>query len=367
MDIYVLNGLNGIIGMLETYESCIWTTQSMGCGNFEIITQATVTHIDLLKQGRLLVREGDFSGDTYKNVMIIESVKVEFDSERGWILTVGGRGLKSLVDRRIVWDQINSDDYQTVADLAYLAVIRNVSRTAEPEGDVRRIEGFKALMPSSSLADEADIQLFGENIAEWLEQMCMVYGYTWDVTIKKIESFGPYYVWELWKGTDRSTEQDENPPVVFSQEFDNLLSATYTSDRTRFRNAALIGGEGEGTSQITVSIGDAKYNLGRREIYIDGAGVSSNEETISEAKYKRMLQSYGRTELWGYTIENTFEGQVEANGTYILGDDYFLGDRVTVDTGLGITAHPIITEIIDSISEDGRTTILNFNDWEVQA
>lgn len=367
MDIYVVNGLNGIIGMLENYQSCIWTTQSMGLGNFEIITQATHENINLLQQGRLLVRDQDVDGTTLKNVMIIESVKIVFESEQGWILTVGGRGLKSLVDRRIVWTQINSDDYQTVADLAYLTVLRNVDRTAEPEGDVRRIEGFKAMMPSSSLADEADIQLFGENIAEWLTDICLIYGYSWDVTIKKLDGLGPYYVWELWKGTDRSTDQVENPPVVFSQEFDNLLSASYTSDRTRFRNAALIGGEGEGTAQITASIGDAKYNLGRREIYIDGVGVSSNASEISETKYKKMLQSYGRQELWGYSIENTFEGQVEANGTYILGDDYFLGDRVTVDTGLGIYAHPVITEIIDSISEDGRTTLLNFNDWEVQA
>lgn len=367
MDIYVVNGLNGIIGMLENYQSCIWTTQSMGLGNFEIITQVTVENINLLQQGRLLVRDQDVDGSTLKNVMIIEAVKVEFESERGWILTVSGRGLKSLVDRRIVWDQLNTYDGETVADFCYYVIIKNITRISEPEGDVRRIEGFKAVNPSSSLTDEADFQLFGENIAEWLTEICMIYGYSWDVTIKKLEGFGPFYVWELWKGADRSTDQVENPPVVFSQEFDNLLSATYTSDRTRFRNAALIGGEGEGTAQITASIGDAKYNLGRRELYVDGVGVSSNASEISEAKYKKMLQSYGRQELWGYTIENTFEGQVEANGTYILGDDYFLGDRVTVDTGLGIYAHPIITEIIDSISEDGRTTILNFNDWEVQA
>lgn len=369
MDIYVLDGLNGIIGMLENYQSCIWTTQSMGLGNFEIITQGTIENIALLKQGRYLVRDQDYiSSTTFRNVMIIESVKVEFESEQGWMLTVSGRGLKSIVGRRIVWNRLTTDGLSIgdkVSDMIYTVITENVSRNAYPNPDNRKIENFKVIYPSG-LDDEADIQLFGENIGDWLEEVCRVYGYSWDVSIKKLEGLGPFYVFELYKGIDRSTEQDEVPPVVFSQEFDNLLSASYTSDKTRYRNAALIGGEGEGSDKVVAGIGATRSGLDRYELYVDGSGVSSDGEVITAERYRKMLQSYGRTELWGYTIEKTFEGAVEASGTYELDSDYFLGDRVTVDTGLGIYATPLITEIIDSVSEDGRTTILNFQDWEVE-
>ena len=57
MDIYVLSGLNGIARCLRIIKACIWTTQSMGLSNFEIITQATAENIQLLQQGRYLVRE----------------------------------------------------------------------------------------------------------------------------------------------------------------------------------------------------------------------------------------------------------------------------------------------------------------------
>lgn len=341
----------------------------MGLGNFEIITQGTIENIDLLKQGRYLVRDQDYiNRTTFRNVMIIESVKVEFESEQGWMLTVSGRGLKSIVGRRIVWNRLTTDGLSIgakVSDMIYTVITENVSRNAYPDPDNRKIENFKVIYPSG-LDDEADIQLFGENIGEWLEEVCRVYGYSWDVSIKKLEGLGPFYVFELYKGTDRSTEQDEVPPVVFSQEFDNLLSASYTSDKTRYRNAALIGGEGEGSDKVVAGIGATRSGLDRYELYVDGSGVSSDGEVITAERYRKMLQSYGRTELWGYTIEKTFEGAVEASGTYELDSDYFLGDRVTVDTGLGIYATPLITEIIDSVSEDGRTTILNFQDWEVE-
>lgn len=369
MDIYVLSGLNGIAGMLENYQSCIWTTQSMGLSNFEIITQATAENIQLLQQGRYLVREQDFiDATTFNNVMIIESVRIDFEAEQGWILTVAGRGLKSIVGRRIVWNRLTTDGLligDKVSDMIYTVITENVSRNAYPDPDNRKIENFKVIYPSG-LDDEADIQLFGENIGEWLEEVCRVYGYSWDVSIKKLEGLGPFYVFELYKGTDRSTEQDDVPPVVFSQEFENLLSASYLSDRTRYRNAALIGGEGEGTDKKTAGIGASKADLNRYELYVDGGGISSENGTITDAKYRKMLQSFGRSELWGYTVEKTFEGAVETSGTYELDVDYHLGDRVTIDTGLGISAHPLITEIIDSVSEEGHTTILNFQDWEVE-
>lgn len=370
MDIYVLDGLNGIIGMLENYQSCIWTTQSMGLSNFEIITQATIENIQLLQQGRYLVREQDFiDSTTFNNVMIIESIRLDFETEQGWMLTVGGRGLKSLVGRRIVWNRLTTDGLligDKVSDMIYTVITENVSRNAYSDPDNRKIDNFKVIYPSG-LDDEADIQLFGENIGEWLEEVCRVYGYSWDVSIKKLEGLGPFYVFELYKGTDRSTEQDDVPPVVFSQEFENLLSASYLSDRTRYRNAALIGGEGEGTDKKVAGIGASKADLNRYELYVDGGGISSENGTITDEKYRKMLQSFGRSELWGYSVEKTFEGAVETSGTYELDVDYHLGDRVTIDTGLGIYAHPLITEIIDSVSEEGHTTILNFQDWEVES
>lgn len=360
MEIYVLDGLNGIIGMIENYQSCIWTVQSMDLGNFELILQATPANIDLLKSERLLVRSEDISGSRFDNVMVIEAVKVEFESDIGWRMTVSGRGLKSYIDRRIVWKRATTTANQTVDDFVRQVVTENcISPTYQPE----RVIDNLVWATSHGMTEEAALQVNGENLAEWITHICVLYGYSWDMFIDDYQG-EPYYWIDLWKGTDRSKSQAVNPPVVFSEEYDNLLAVTYSVDRTRYRNCGEVVGEYEGTPwhprfEIGTPTGLAAY-----EIYVDGSGISEEEAGFLQ-NYVNMLKSYGREQLWEYTIEKTFEGQIEPQGTYIIGADYSLGDKVTLETSLGLSADVIITEIIDSSSEEGRTVILNLQEWEV--
>ena len=76
MDIYVLDGLNGIVGIVDSYESVIWATQYFGQGEFQLVTAGNSAMLNLLQPKRLLVRSEDISAnETYKNVMIIKKVK----------------------------------------------------------------------------------------------------------------------------------------------------------------------------------------------------------------------------------------------------------------------------------------------------
>ena len=63
------------------------------------------------------------------------------------------------------------------------------------------------------------------------------------------------YVFKVYKGKDRSYGQINYIPVVFSPEYDNLLSASYAFGTSEKKNSALIGGEGEGTDKVATSIG----------------------------------------------------------------------------------------------------------------
>ena len=355
-DVLILGGAGtGLIDIVSDYESIIWTVQFYGLSEFQLIVPATVENVSKLQIGRYLCRSSDETATKFKNVMIIENLQMDFDSEKGWLLTVTGRGLKSIVSRRIIWNQISVENTLIIG-----LISRVISENVTVSGN-RKLFDMLLEYNASDFTEKADAQLFGENVADWMTNVCQTYGYGWDVTIAKSST---YYRMEIYKGTDRTTSQNVNLPVIFSPEFDNLLTATYQIYKSSFANAALVGGEGEGTSQRTASVGTAT-GLNRFEKYVDGSGVSSNGEIITLATYTKMLQEFGQLQLSESKNVETLSGDIDSNGVYKINRDFFLGDIVEVDTNKGVSANARIIEIIYSTDSEGVSVIPTFSEMEV--
>lgn len=353
MDLYLMSGLSGPIDIVDTFESLIWNMQFFGMSEFQLVVPGTKTNISRFAVNRYLVRADDMSGKEYRNVMVIEGSELSFDVERGWVLTLSGRGLKSICARRVIWQQTNLSG--TVEEGIRQVITDNL---ISPKLAARKISNF-TLAAKKNFPETFDVQLLGENIAEWLVEICPGYGIGWDVYIKNGK-----YVFELKKGTDRTYEQTTVTPVVFSPEFDNLISSAYSRSREEFRNAALVGGEGEGVDQRTTMVGTAT-GLNRYEDYIDGSGVSSNGEIITLETYLKMLSDYGKEQLASTQVsEEKFEGSVIPDGLYKLNEDYFLGDLVQIENENNISAVTRITEIIYSEDENGWALTPTFSNWE---
>ena len=136
-------------------------------------------------------------------------------------------------------------------------------------------------------------QLYGENIGDWIDEQARAQNFGWEITISGIDAGdGPAYNIDFLTGNDLTVS------VIFSPEYGNLLSVDFTESTVNYKNVALVGGEGEGTSQIktAVSIGN-KVGMGRHEIYVNGVSRSTNGGSIPLATYRKMLQQYGVTEL----------------------------------------------------------------------
>lgn len=354
MDIYVLNGLNGKSAIITSYESVIWNMQYFGQNDFQLIVSATTENINLLKPGAYLVRDIDITENEYQNIMVVQNFKLDFDLEKGWVLTVTGKGLKNdLLKRRIVWARTNLSG---LAEVGIRQVITD--NVINPIDSNRKIDNF-VLDTINNFTETIEMQLLGENLATWLEEICVTYGYGWDVYIKNNQ-----YVFKLYKGINRSYDQSEVTPVVFSPEFDNLLTSSYDYNMTEYKNAAVIGGEGEGVDQRFAYIGTTA-GLNRYEAYIDGSNVSSNGEIITLETYIQMLQEYGQTQLNQTAFVEKFSGDIDPSGLYSINQDYFLGDIVQVDNENGISAVTRIIEIIYAEDENGSSTVPTFTEWEV--
>ena len=346
--IYVMDGFN-IIDSIETKRSVIWNVQYNGLNEFELIVAGTDENIEKLAVGRYLVRDIDvIDNNEYRNVMIITTNRLTFDTDTGWILTVTGNGLKALLKRRVIWTQTNLDG--TVEN----GIRTLITENAINPSDTARMIPNMVLDSASGLTDEFEAQCFGENLAEWIQQTCETYNYGWDIYISESK----YHI-KIYKGTDRSGT------VIFSRNYDNLISGDYEYNKDEYKNAAIVGGEGEGKEQRRVTIGTAT-GLDRYETYVDGSGVSSDGEIITLETYLNMLKEYGKNEIAQTAITQTFTGEVVANGMYKLNEDYFLGDVVHIENERGIEANSRISEIIYSEDENGVVVSPTFNDWEVE-
>ena len=351
MIIYVMQSIEEISGIVEIFESVIWNMQFFGVSDFELILPYN-HQTDIYTIGSMLVRECDVGTNEYHNVMRIEKRKISYDAEKGWIITLSGSGLKKIAGQRLVWKQTNFENENVETAIRQVITDNIIS----PDDTDRAIDDF-ILDTAVGFTDTFDAQLFGDNIAEWLESTCQIYGYGWDIYIKNSK-----YVFALIKGTER-TYNSAVDPVVFSPEFDNLVSASYEYDTGSFHNVALVGGEGDGIDQVSAAVGDAS-GLDRYEMYVDGSSVSSNGEIITMQTYLAMLQTYGSEQLMeaNKAVEQ-FEGEV-IQGLYTLDRDFFLGDVVEINM-VGITAKSRIIEVIYSEDQNGSIILPTFASWEV--
>lgn len=353
LDIYVLDRSFAFVGIVDDYMSVIWTTRYFTPGDFELYLPASRKNLSLLKKDYYLCRVEDIDGERYRNVMIIENIRLRTDIEDGNDMTVSGKCLKSLLSRRVIWNQTNI--YGSLEAGIRKIITENM---ISPEISERRIANF-SLGSVKGFTERVDIQVTGGEVSAFLKDVCIAYGFGWDVYIENGN-----FVFDLYKGTDRSYRQNEVPYVIFSPEYDNLLESEYAYAKEKYKNVALVAGEGEGSGRIKATVGEAS-GLERYEMFVDARDISSNNGEITQEQYALLLSERGREKLSGYMETENFEGQIETQSGFLLNRDYFLGDIVEVVNEYGIETTPRIIEIIDCDDNTGRTVIPAFSTWEV--
>ena len=154
-------------------------------------------------------------------------------------------------------------------------------------------------------------------------------------------------VFKVYKGTDRTINQTEVAPCLFSYIFENMLESEYNLNTQDSRNVALVAGEGEGIERTYTTVGEVS-GKSRKEIFVD-------------ARDLQVLKQRGSEKLAECRRVESFDGTINTQGNIRYGVDYFLGDKVTVfDSQLGIQLDAIITEAEHSYSSKGESLNLTF-------
>lgn len=345
MDLLIYETDYTLIGIVDTASSVIWANRFRQCGDFEIYVPASAQLLELLTLGRAVGRSDD------DMLGIIERVEITTDEESGDYMIVTGRCMRSILDRRIVWDQtIFSGTVEN--GLRKLVTDAYISPT-DPD---RKYE-LLTLAAAHGYTERTRLQNTGTVLLDAIEERCAAHNLGFKITLgsKKL-------VLDFYKGSDRSADQSLLPRLIFSEDFDNLTASHYVRDQSAYKTVALIAGEGEGAARkkTTVSKSADTVGLARREMYIDARDISTNDGEISDSEYAEMLAERGSSELQSAAVEESMEGSVEAGQMHTYKVDYFLGDTVTVINKYGIVANAQVLEVIETWDENGYTCTPTF-------
>ena len=391
MEIYILDRLYNQVGILDGFTSFIWAKRYIQFGDCEIYISATPENIDLLQKGHFILRSDD-------NDMIcrIRSIELETNEETGDFLIVKGEDCRAILNQRVVWNQTNFRGY--AGDFIIRLLERNI---INPTDNTRRIANFTRAV-WDGFTDRLEIQSTYDRVGDKIIEVCQTFQYG-----SKVFFENDGFVFDLYKGVDRSYAQNVNPFVVFSPNFENLGATRYTMDSTNYYSIALVGGVGEGNNRhrVTTDLGDF-VGIDRYEMFVDANDISNElsyddlvalypDGTIStvsgkvyysvdgvriatldsaseptmavleNAPYHEMLTERGNERLAETGTVITFDGEVEPNHSFKYGKDYFLGDIVTVRNEYGMEANARITEVIESFDESGHSIIPTFEYIEV--
>lgn len=349
MELLVLNTDYESIAVIDTYESFIWTDRYNSYGDFEIVFAMDESFLRYLKE------DNYFWLKDSEHTMIIEDIRIDADTEDGNRLIVTGRSLESILERRIIWGQkVFTGNLQTAIQTMLNECI------ISPSIEDRKISNFRFAESADPKITSLTInnQYTGDDLYTVIKGLCEEN----NIGFKIVLTDDNWFEFSLYAGVDRSYDQTENPYVVFSPNFENIINSNYFSSKASYRNVTLVEGEGEGTNRKTAVVGSGS-GINRREVYTDARDISSKTEdgvTLSNEEYYAQLRSKGLKTLTDHSITTAFEGEVEATKLFKYGEDFYIGDIVQIANEYGNEGSAYISELIISRSKEGFSVYPTF-------
>lgn len=336
MELWIYDDSVTRIGVVDEFESCIWTRRYQTWGDFELVVPADAQNLALLQQGFFVMRADS------PMVCRIEKVNLKTSVENGDKLIVSGTDVLKMLNQRIVWTQTNY--------------------TGTAEGFIRKIINENAISPTETgrafpnwilgtakgYSDAIEIQSTYDYVGDKVIEICQTFGYGLAVTY----SAGKF-VFDIYKGSVK--------PVVFSDDYGNISGTDYLFDANSFKNVALVAGEGEGNERKRKEVGSAE-GFGRFEAFVDAKSLSSKTDDgqLTPSEYEAALAQAGDEALASAKAKESFNGETQRY-QFFFGTDYDMGDIVTIGNDYGLQTYARVSEVIESESEQGYTLVPNFS------
>lgn len=378
MEVYVLDSLLRRTEVVDRFESMIWTERFREIGDFELHIQSTAANRRRFTAGtRLAITES-------KRVMVVETVENATDDENRRMLKVTGRSLEMILEDRAAIATYAG--YNPMVEWAITDTPENVARTMFRDICVNGLLHPNDVIPFIMLEQNS---YPADNIPEhavaitWTQKPADLYSAIKDVCDIYDLGFRLYrngdtsqLFFNIYTGSDRTTQQNALPPVIFSPELNNLLNTTELTTTAKTKNVAYVmatrqedvevdpANPAAGTQKQDVVYREVVYppdvdptvqGFERRVLFVSGEipqsamdNIPATPEEISVA-----LQRQGQDELAKNRAFTAFDGEISQRAQYQYEVDYFLGDLVSMQNSDGYVNDMRVTEQIFVSDNEG--------------
>ena len=319
MDLLIYNSSLACEGVVDEFKSLIWHRKYFQSGEFTLVAGATQNNINLIQKYNYILKENS------KEVGYITSLEITNNLEQGTIITASGNFLSGIISQRSILT-----NEQTLSEIITSSAINATDNK-------RNIVGLTLADDFPTIAFENSVK--GKNLGEMIEALARRDNFGYRIMIN---STNTGFKFNVFYGINRSIEQSENPHVIFSKEYDNLVSNTYVNSDVGMINTVYgickLPAGIEPCTPPTYSIDTDNVGLERYETCVETEAVTY-DQTITVANNVTITKTYLN---YNKTLANmksdcenaivlrqeNFEGDVSFESGYKT--LYDLGDVVTV-------------------------------------
>lgn len=347
------------LDILDDYESLIWNEKFCGPGDFELVFPASSDMVSKCQKGYFVkIKESNV-------LMIIEKIRLLTSLEDPDKIIVSGKSLESMLDYRIIWNPTVLDG--NLQNGIKQLINENAINPTDSNRDITRLI-FEDSTDPLITALTVKAQFFGELLGDAITNICASKKIGYKITLNSSNQF----VFKLYTGVDRSHGQLTNPYVVFSPDFDNLLTGEYVDSNSTLRTIAMVAGEkGVANQQRIVTVNWTEgpgTDLTRREMFVDASGVSRNlpnDVVLTDQEYDDQLAQKGLEDLSMNESTKTFEGSVDPGNMFLYGFHFFMGDTVQIIDEYGNSTKSKVTGFVRSEDASGSKFYPTFTTIEL--
>ena len=383
MEIYILDDLLREIDVVDEYqyESFIWTERYAERGDFQIVARSTPSMKNRFVADTLfMIRDS-------KRIMRVNKVTETIDEEKGSVLTIEGFELVYILEQRVSASKDSGTHagmllavtyfngwtpLELISDMVWRMCIATSGWAISP-GDAipflnDNVANPGSLYPASNIPEPAPGGIL------WEQKLASLYSAVTDVCKAYDLGFRLYkdpnaakLYFEGYNGVDRTTAQSVYPPIVFSNDADNLKDTKEFQDNTTQFNVVIAVYEyknpEEGGYPETLTLNGVASDP---QLAFSSGGFDQKSKVITISQVPEgmtdptditnYLTQLAQEELTRSKPSDIFDGEVDVNSNLKYEKDYFLGDIIEVRGDNGGGAFMRVAEQIFKYDTNGKAS-----------